>query len=298
MAEPNLQSATAMLARDISFAVDTNEQAGFRVDEFEVDSKIDTRQESSLGNEAAAYLAGDLDRRLPFSEVVFFSEESSSIDVSELVSVDEIRNAHLEVPEKIVYVVKGTIEVFRTTMIVSVSVRRDGSPFELLHASRKAFREEPPQQKKLAINNPQRAAENAHQTPNPVETREPPAEKPELQSVRIDGQNAIEAFAGIGGTVGFMVETGWVSGSYLWRLNTEFPLFLGGWLGGGYSYNGGYPVGGIKLVVGDKRNGLAGSLNLGYVPSIGIYYRNIALNFMFFGDAVGIVETGYSFDID
>jgi TolB-like protein len=74
---------------------------------------------------------------------------------------------------------------------------------------------------------------------------------------------------------------------------------LGGWLGltVGYPMNV-FPVGGLKLVFGNKVDGFAFALDLGLMPGIGLYYRGFFLDLGFLPWIPMLVfslEGGYSF---
>lgn len=85
--------------------------------------------------------------------------------------------------------------------------------------------------------------------------------------------------------------------TYLYAFNTNFRF--GGYLGYSIQTYAFQPTFGAKLVFGDKANGFAVGLNIGMPPSIGLYYRNIYINFFysFFPSDIGFVfDIGYSFD--
>ena len=75
-------------------------------------------------------------------------------------------------------------------------------------------------------------------------------------------------------------------------------VYVGGWVGGVMKRDTEiYLNGGIRALYGDKTNGFAISLDLGFFPSVGLYYRNFYVTYapMFlFGEEGQYVKAGYS----
>ena len=136
-------------------------------------------------------------------------------------------------------------------------------------------------------------------SPNFALDREPEPNPPTpRRRIRLfQSEQSVEAIAGIAGELGDGIYAGWFAGSYLRRLNTEFPLSVGLWAGVGTEFGPFFLVGGAKVVLGDKAKGFALSLNPGYVPSFGIYFRNFIANVFVIPSGVGVVEFGYSFSL-
>ncbi|MBT3271945.1 MAG: hypothetical protein HN368_02225 [Spirochaetales bacterium] len=112
--------------------------------------------------------------------------------------------------------------------------------------------------------------------------------------------HSVEALAGLvfesyGNSV--EIPVGAVSAGYLYRLKTEKPISIGAWIGIGTDMNSIAPVGGLKLVWGEKRESVAYAANLGVMPTVGIYYKNFILNAAYWPYMGVGVELGYSFDL-
>ena len=75
-------------------------------------------------------------------------------------------------------------------------------------------------------------------------------------------------------------------------------VYVGVWIGGVMKRDTTmYLNGGLRALYGDKTNGFAVSLDLGFFPSVGVYYRNFYLSYapMFlFGEEGQYVKAGYS----
>ncbi len=79
-------------------------------------------------------------------------------------------------------------------------------------------------------------------------------------------------------------------------------VYIGGWIGGVMKRDTTmYLNGGLRALYGDKTNSIAVSLDLGFFPSVGVYYRNLYLSYspMFlFGEEGQYVKAGYSIGIN
>jgi TolB-like protein len=79
-------------------------------------------------------------------------------------------------------------------------------------------------------------------------------------------------------------------------------IYIGGWIGGVMKRDTTmYLNGGLRALYGDKTNSLAVSLDLGFFPSVGVYYHNLYLSYspMFlFGKKGQYVKAGYSIGIN
>jgi hypothetical protein len=76
------------------------------------------------------------------------------------------------------------------------------------------------------------------------------------------------------------------------------PLYIAG---GSFSINTPFPLIGIRSVFGNKAEGFAFSTNIGIIPSLGFYYKNIFLNIAFApfapeSDYAIALDIGYSID--
>ncbi len=95
------------------------------------------------------------------------------------------------------------------------------------------------------------------------------------------------------------IEATGLEAGLLYRFAPE--LYLGAWIGGIIKKDTSlYADGGIKAVFGDKTNGLALSLDIGFFPSAGMYYKNFYLKYApmyLFGKNGQYVKAGYSIGI-
>ena len=85
------------------------------------------------------------------------------------------------------------------------------------------------------------------------------------------------------------------AGAFTYQFNNWFSL--GAWLGF-LAPPAGVPMGGVKLVFGNKVDSIAVSFNLGFPSSIGLYFRNFYFNGGLFpgvGSFAIALELGYSF---
>ena len=88
-----------------------------------------------------------------------------------------------------------------------------------------------------------------------------------------------------------------LNASYAYQFNNI--LSLGAWVGGAVNKNRVItPLGGLKIIIGNKVDDFALSINLGFFPSVGIYYRNFFLDIfplVFIGGEGIYFDLGYSF---
>jgi hypothetical protein len=78
---------------------------------------------------------------------------------------------------------------------------------------------------------------------------------------------------------------------YAYQFGRRFSL--GAWGGLMRTYQAPPAIGGIKLIFGDKVNGLALSINLGVIASVGVYWKNF-----FFNGMLGMIETAWEYGPD
>jgi hypothetical protein len=150
------------------------------------------------------------------------------------------------------------------------------------------------------------AASTAEQAPSSDERAEPAAEStashgaPEGAAATA-GPPAVAAPAKRRGAAielhgGFLVAFGQpyveISGAFVYQFSSKFSL--GAW--GGVVPNAPMPTVGLRLVFGNKVDGLAFVLDLGVLPGLGLYYRNFLLVLEFVPTSPPILgfRAGYS----